>query len=129
MAFVNDDAEIRATLGLINQSRANVLIVGLGAPKQEIWINKYRRAMPHVKILMGVGATIDYEAGVVKRAPRVLTRIGLEWVYRITTEPRRYWRRYLRDVEFIWLVALDRLGRYRSRLGSSGASNGDISKA
>ena len=48
---------------------------------------------------MGVGATIDYEADAVKRAPRWMTRNGLEWVYRITTEPRRYWRRYLRDID------------------------------
>ena len=53
---------------------------------------------------MGVGATIDYEADAVVRAPRWMTRNGLEWVYRITTEPKRYWRRYLRDLEFFWLV-------------------------
>lgn len=114
MNFVNDEKEIAATLDLINQSGATALIVGLGAPKQEIWITKYRAAMPNVKIFMGVGATIDYEAGTVKRAPRLLTRIGLEWVYRLTTEPRRYWRRYLRDIEFLWLVLLDGLGMYRS---------------
>jgi UDP-N-acetyl-D-mannosaminuronic acid transferase (WecB/TagA/CpsF family) len=63
---------------------------------------------------MGVGAAIDYEAGVVKRAPRWMTRTGLEWLYRITTEPRRYWRRYLRDMEYFWLLLLDGLGLYRS---------------
>ena len=62
---------------------------------------------------MGVGATIDYEAGAVPRAPRWMTRSGLEWVYRITTEPRRYWRRYLRDMEYFWLLALDGMGLYR----------------
>jgi UDP-N-acetyl-D-mannosaminuronic acid transferase (WecB/TagA/CpsF family) len=70
--------------------------------------------MPAVKIFMGVGATIDYEADAVVRAPRWMTRNGLEWVYRITTEPKRYWRRYLRDTEFFWLVLLDWLGRYRA---------------
>ena len=69
--------------------------------------------MPNVKIYMGVGATIDYEADAVERAPRWMTRNGLEWLYRITTEPKRYWRRYLRDMEFFWLVLLDGLGLSR----------------
>ncbi|MBV9891614.1 MAG: WecB/TagA/CpsF family glycosyltransferase [Rhizobacter sp.] len=114
MQFVSDPKEIGEVVQMINASGANVLIVGLGAPKQEIWIERHRGAMPGVKIFMGVGATIDYEADAVVRAPRWMTRNGLEWVYRITTEPRRYWRRYLRDTEFFWLVLLDRLGRYRA---------------
>ena len=56
--------------------------------------------MPHVSVYMGVGATIDYEAEAVKRAPRWMTQNGLEWVYRMTTEPRRYWRRYTRQLNF-----------------------------
>jgi exopolysaccharide biosynthesis WecB/TagA/CpsF family protein len=114
MNFVNDEAEIADALRRINESGATVLIVGLGAPKQEIWMDRYRSAMPGIKIMMGVGATIDYEADVVDRAPRWMTRNGLEWVYRITTEPKRYWRRYLRDLEFFWLVLLDGLGLYRA---------------
>ena len=106
-------AEIAEVIAMINDSRATVLIVGLGAPKQEIWMDRYRSAMPNVKVFMGVGATIDYEADTVVRAPRWMTRNGLEWVYRITTEPKRYWRRYLRDLEFFWLVLLDGLGLYR----------------
>jgi N-acetylglucosaminyldiphosphoundecaprenol N-acetyl-beta-D-mannosaminyltransferase len=114
MKFVDDAAEIDAAIRAINASGATVLIVGLGAPKQEIWMDRYRAAMPGVRILMGVGATIDYEADAVVRAPRWMTRNGLEWVYRITTEPKRYWRRYLRDVEFFWLVLLDGIGLYRA---------------
>jgi N-acetylglucosaminyldiphosphoundecaprenol N-acetyl-beta-D-mannosaminyltransferase len=114
MRFVGDEAEIAETIAVVNASGATCLIVGLGAPKQEIWITKYRNAMPNVKIYMGVGAAIDYEAGAVKRAPRWMTRTGLEWLYRITTEPRRYWRRYLRDLEYFWLLLLDGLGLYRS---------------
>lgn len=114
MNFVSDEAEIADVLRMINASGASVLIVGLGAPKQEIWIERYRSAMPGVKIFMGVGATIDYEADAVVRAPRWMTRHGLEWVYRIGTEPKRYWRRYLRDLEFFWLVLLDGFGLYRA---------------
>ena len=113
MKFVEDAAEIASVVKTINDSGATVLIVGLGAPKQEIWIERYRSAMPGVKILMGVGATIDYEADAVDRAPRWMTRNGLEWLYRITTEPKRYWRRYFRDMEFFWLVLLDGFGLYR----------------
>jgi UDP-N-acetyl-D-mannosaminuronic acid transferase (WecB/TagA/CpsF family) len=69
--------------------------------------------MPGVKVYMGVGATIDYEAEAVRRAPTWMTRNGLEWVYRMATEPRRYWRRYTRTMEFFWLVLLDRFGLYR----------------
>lgn len=120
MNFVNDEAEIAEVIQLINASAATCLIVGLGAPKQEIWIMRFRDAMPKVKVYMGVGATIDYEAGAVRRAPRWMTRSGLEWAYRLTTEPRRYWRRYSRDLEYFWLLFQDGLGRYRSPMGDDG---------
>ena len=114
MNFVNDAQEITEVIRIVNESGATALIVGLGAPKQEIWIVRYRDAMPGVKVFMGVGATIDYEADAVVRAPRWMTRNGLEWLYRITTEPKRYWRRYFRDLEFFWLVLLDGFGWYRA---------------
>jgi UDP-N-acetyl-D-mannosaminuronic acid transferase (WecB/TagA/CpsF family) len=98
---------------MVNASGATCLILGFGAPKQEIWIDRNRSRMPGVKVFMGTGATIDYEAQAVRRAPRWMTRNGLEWVYRMATEPRRYWRRYLRTTEFFWLVLLDRVGLYR----------------
>lgn len=111
--FVNDPREIDDVIERINASGATCLIVGLGAPKQEIWIHRHRHLMPHVKVYMGVGATIDYEAEAVKRAPGWMTRNGLEWVYRMSTEPRRYWRRYFRTLDFFWMVLLDRFGAYR----------------
>jgi N-acetylglucosaminyldiphosphoundecaprenol N-acetyl-beta-D-mannosaminyltransferase len=111
--FVNDPQEIDAVIDMINASGATCLIVGLGAPKQEIWIHRNRHRMPGVKVYMGVGATIDYEAEAVKRAPGWMTRNGLEWVYRMATEPRRYWRRYFRTLDFFWMVLLDKLGLYR----------------
>lgn len=132
--FVNDPDEIARAIETINGSGATCLIVGLGAPKQEIWIDRNRSRMPGVKVYMGVGATIDYEAEAVKRAPAWMTRNGLEWVYRMVTEPRRYWRRYTRTLEFFWLVMLDRFGLYRppsftspvvdSASAPSGAING-----
>jgi exopolysaccharide biosynthesis WecB/TagA/CpsF family protein len=111
--FVNDERETAEVIEMINASGATCLIVGLGAPKQEIWVHRHRSRMPGVKVYMGVGATIDYEAQAVRRAPQWMARNGLEWVYRMTTEPRRYWRRYARTLEFFWLVLLDRFGMYR----------------
>ena len=113
MNFVNDEQEISTVIGIVNASGANVLIVGLGAPKQEIWIAAYREQMPNIKIYMGVGATIDYEADAVKRAPRWMTKNGIEWMYRITTEPKRYWRRYLRDTLYFWWLLKDFFGIYK----------------
>jgi len=113
MNFVNDPEESMDAIRMVNESKATCLIVGLGVPKQELWIVRHRHLMPGVKVYMGVGATIDYEAKAVKRAPRWMRQNGLEWVYRMTTEPRRYWRRYARTTEFFWLLLLDRFGLYR----------------
>jgi exopolysaccharide biosynthesis WecB/TagA/CpsF family protein len=113
MNFVNDEAEIDSAIDTINASGATCLIVGFGAPKQELWIARYRHRMPGVRVIMGVGATIDYEAEAVRRAPQWMAHAGLEWLYRVASEPRRYWRRYFESVDFLWLALLDRMGRYR----------------
>lgn len=110
--FLDNEAECSDAIEMINRSGATCLIVGLGAPKQEIWIHRYRARMPGVKVLMGVGATIDYEAEAVTRAPAWMRDHGLEWVYRVITEPRRYAHRYARNTEFLWLALLDRFGLY-----------------
>ena len=62
---------------------------------------------------MGIGATIDYEAGEVRRAPAWLRRLKLEWAYRVFTEPRRYLMRYVRNGRFFWWMAQERAGQYR----------------
>lgn len=113
MRFVDDEAEIASVLEMIRASGATTLMVGLGAPKQEIWLARYRHQMPQVKVLMGVGATIDYEAGEVRRAPVWMRRLGLEWVYRVLSEPRRYGMRYLRNARFLWWMAQARAGQYK----------------
>ena len=122
MNFVNDPAEIDAVIQMIDASRATVLLVGLGAPKQEIWIANMRHRLPHVRVMMGVGATIDYEAGAVQRAPMWLRRIGMEWTYRVFTEPGRYLMRYVRSSRFLWWMLMDRIGRYRDPFHESAPS-------
>jgi exopolysaccharide biosynthesis WecB/TagA/CpsF family protein len=92
-----------------------VLAVGVGAPKQEKWICKYKDRFTHVKIFMAVGATIDFEAGVVQRSPKWMSKFGLEWLFRISADPKRLWKRYLlEDLPFFWLLLKQKLGLYRS---------------
>ncbi|MEW8656825.1 MAG: WecB/TagA/CpsF family glycosyltransferase [Candidatus Thiodiazotropha endolucinida] len=77
----------------INRSSVQILFVGLGCPKQEKWMAKHRSDVRTVMI--GVGAVFDFLSGVKKEAPVVLQNIGLEWLFRLLTEPKRLWRRYL----------------------------------
>lgn len=111
--FLDDEQETADAIDMINASGATCLVVGLGAPKQEIWIERNRGKLPGVEVYMGVGATIDYEAEAVQRAPTWMRHNGLEWVYRVFTEPRRYLRRYARNTEFLWLALLDAFRLYR----------------
>ena len=123
MNFVNDPAEIDAVIEMIAASGANVLLVGLGAPKQEIWIARHRHRLPGVRTMLGVGATIDYEAGAVQRAPVWLRRLKLEWTYRVFTEPGRYLMRYVRSSRFFWWMLMDRVGRYKDPFLDSATSS------
>jgi N-acetylglucosaminyldiphosphoundecaprenol N-acetyl-beta-D-mannosaminyltransferase len=112
--FERDPAECAAIVDIINASGATVLAVGLGAPKQELWITQHRHLLPNVKVFMAIGATINFEAGQVSRAPKWVSEVGLEWLYRLMCEPRRLWKRYLGDaIPFFWLVLQQRLHFYR----------------
>lgn len=110
--FEQNDAECERILAMIRQSPANVLVVGVGAPKQEKWIAKYRDQLPSIDIFLAVGAAIDFEAGNKPRAPELISKLGLEWLYRLSTEPRRLWKRYLLDdFPFLWLVVKQKFTR------------------
>ena len=113
--FEHDPNECAQIIKLIKESGATVLAVGVGAPKQEKWIAKYRAQLPFIEIFMAIGATIDFEAGNLSRAPDWTQKIGLEWLYRLLSEPRRLWRRYLiNDPPIFWLILKQRFGLYRS---------------
>lgn len=84
--------ENRELVRMINESGANVVLVGVGAPKQEKWIMRWKDEMPGVKVWMALGATIEFEAGSVKRAPKFFQKFALEWLYRIYCEPKRMLR-------------------------------------
>jgi N-acetylglucosaminyldiphosphoundecaprenol N-acetyl-beta-D-mannosaminyltransferase len=94
--------EEREVIAAIDASGAQVVWVGTGQPKQEKWMLAMRPRLA-APLLVGVGAAFDFHAGLVSQAPRWMQRSGLEWVYRLSREPRRLWRRYARYNP--WFVA------------------------
>ena len=104
--------EDREIVGQVNASSTRILFVGLGCPKQEIWMAEHRGRIQAVMI--GVGAAFDFHAGVKSQAPAWLQKIGMEWLFRFASEPRRLWRRYLYyNPRFIFLAIADLLGFLR----------------
>jgi N-acetylglucosaminyldiphosphoundecaprenol N-acetyl-beta-D-mannosaminyltransferase len=89
------DDEQNAVVEEITRSRADVVWVGIGVPKQEKWMARMRPRL-ETPVLIGVGAAFDFHAGLVSQAPNWIQESGLEWAYRLAHEPRRLWRRYLR---------------------------------
>lgn len=89
--YFSDDTEIRKS---IHQARPDLLLVGMGVPLQEKWIDRWIDSLP-VRVAVGVGAFFDFYSGAVARAPIWMRRMRMEWLYRFGLEPRRLWRRYL----------------------------------
>ncbi|MBW4549049.1 MAG: WecB/TagA/CpsF family glycosyltransferase [Symplocastrum torsivum CPER-KK1] len=111
--FEKDEQECLKMVEMINQSGATVLAVGVGAPKQENFILKYKDKLPNIKIFLAIGATIDFEAGNIKRAPKWVSELGMEWLYRLVAEPKRLWKRYLvHGPGFFWLVFKQKINFY-----------------
>jgi N-acetylglucosaminyldiphosphoundecaprenol N-acetyl-beta-D-mannosaminyltransferase len=79
----------------INANGVDVLFVGIGCPKQEIWMAEHKKSLSCV--MLGVGAAFDFIAGDKKHAPRWMQKIGCEWVFRLFSEPKRLWKRYLKQ--------------------------------
>ena len=116
--FEKSEKECEELIDIVNKSGANVLLVGVGAPKQEKWIMKYRDRMPCVDLFMALGATIDFEAGTLKRAPAFWQKIGMEWLYRCMKEPRRLFRRYfVDDMQFFYYFTKQLFGLYKDPFG------------
>ncbi|MDD5432007.1 MAG: WecB/TagA/CpsF family glycosyltransferase [Candidatus Omnitrophica bacterium] len=109
--FEKDEVENRQVIELIKEVQPDILFVGLGTPKQEKWIYRYRDEYK-VPLSIGIGASFDFEAGVVKRAPLWMRKVGFEWFWRILMEPKRLWKRYLiDDMQFFWLVLKQKVGK------------------
>ncbi len=94
--FEQDEKEIKYIIEIINKVKPDILAVGLGAPKQEKFIYKYRDELK-VPISLAIGASIDFEAGNIERAPKWMQKNGLEWFYRLSKEPKRMFKRYVID--------------------------------
>lgn len=114
------DAEDQRIVEQINQSRPDVLLIAFGNPKQEIWFNRNRHRLK-VPVSIGVGATFDFITGGVGRAPVWMQRSGLEWLFRISQDPGRLWKRYLLDFAkfgtLVWPAILYyRVVRWQARL-------------
>ncbi|MDE2027518.1 MAG: WecB/TagA/CpsF family glycosyltransferase [Candidatus Omnitrophica bacterium] len=114
--FEKDLQELRRIEAMVREAGPDILLVGLGAPKQEIWISRYYEDLG-VPVMMGVGVTFEFIAGIVKRAPRWMQQSGLEWLWRLLMEPQRLWKRYLvDDLKFFGLVLKQKfIGRYPNK--------------
>lgn len=94
--FEKNEEEIQQIIKMINEVKPEVLAVGLGAPKQEKFLYNYRNQL-NVPVALAIGASIDFEAGNIDRAPKWMQHRGLEWFYRLCKEPKRMFKRYLVD--------------------------------
>ena len=81
---------------MVEAARPDIVWVGLSTPKQERWMAAHRERLS-APVLIGVGAAFEMHAGVLRQAPRYLQDAGMEWAFRLAAEPRRLWRRYLRN--------------------------------
>jgi len=90
---LSEEEEQQALDKMIN-AKAQIIWIGLGAPKQELWMQKNTKKL-NSSILLGVGAAFDFHSGSLNRAPAIMQKIGMEWLHRLLQEPRRLWKRYL----------------------------------
>ena len=112
--------EDAAIVARINAAKPDVVWVALGCPKQTVWMAEHR-ALLDAPVLVGVGAAFDFHTGRIPQAPRWMQRHALEWLFRLLTEPRRLWRRYLiHNPLFVWYVALQLAGLRRVPLDGAG---------
>ncbi|HVO20931.1 MAG TPA: WecB/TagA/CpsF family glycosyltransferase [Anaeromyxobacter sp.] len=121
--FDRRPGEVDRMVERIDGSGASVLVVGLGAGRQEKFIVRNRSRLPRVRTFLPLGGTLDYEANTLPRPAPWMTDAGLEWLYRLVREPRKRWRRYLlHQPPALYLLAKQRLGLYRNPFGEEGAA-------
>src|SRR5574344_1610956 len=112
--YEKDEVECQHIVGILKDSHANVILVGLGNPKQTKWIYKYKNQIPNIKVYLALGATIDFEAGNIKRAPKIFQKFALEWFYRLCSDPKRLFKRYfVDDMQFFYYFGKQLLGIYK----------------
>ncbi len=121
MGFDRDPAATAHAVERVNAAAPDLLVIGLGAPKQEKWVHAHRDQL-NARVAVCAGATIDFLAGELARAPEWMQRHGLEWAHRVWSEPRRLGPRYARDAVAFPRVALREFADRRRR--GDGGSNG-----
>lgn len=126
--FEHDPAELEAIRAAVVTASPQIVLVGLGFPKQEVLIRHLREALPG-SCYMGVGASFSFATGDVTRAPAWMQRVGLEWCFRLLCEPRRLARRYLLEGLPFALRLLGSALRYRWRGGGGGGLWGEVPSA
>ena len=111
-------SEDEAIVDRINEAAPDIVWVGLSTPKQERWMHDHVGRL-NAPALIGIGAAFDFVSGRKRQAPRWMQRSGLEWTFRLASEPRRLWRRYLlNNPLFVWRVMLQQVGARRYDLPS-----------
>lgn len=116
--FEKSADETQKIIDLINLSDADTLAIGVGAPKQEIWTHRHRHQLVSIKRFLAIGATIEFESGNLKRAPKWMTQFGVEWLFRLFQEPKRLFKRYiLEDLPIFMHLLRQRFGIYRNPWG------------
>lgn len=113
--FDREEWRSREVQSQIRNARADILFVGLGAPRQELWMSRYGSGCS-VSVAVGIGITFSIVGGDLRRAPRWMQVAGLEWFWRLLTEPTRLWRRYLvDDLPFLWHILRQRFSSNAER--------------
>jgi N-acetylglucosaminyldiphosphoundecaprenol N-acetyl-beta-D-mannosaminyltransferase len=123
------EGEEESLASIVDRASPDVLWVGLSCPKQEKWMHEHRHKL-RVPVMLGVGAAFDMNSGNMRRAPEWMRGNGLEWLFRLVSEPRRLWRRYLITIPTaVWFVCLELLQfpKLRSAPHHSGASTAEKS--
>ncbi len=112
--FERDERELQAIGDAIRAARPDLVLVALGAPKQEFWMYRHGCRLG-VPVLIGVGGSFEMLGGVLRRAPRLIQRMGCEWLYRLLLEPGRLWKRYLiGNCKFMGIVLRQAAERFKT---------------
>jgi len=111
IGFEHGYQDFDRVINKINKVKPNILLVGLGSPKQEKFIYYNLKKMPSIKLAIGVGGAFDFISGRIKRAPKFLQKIGLEWLWRLILQPWRIKRIYNGVIKFSWLVLKEKINR------------------
>ena len=111
MGFALGSDEDAAAVATLREAAPRIVFVGFGAPKQETWMARHAHELPNA-VMLGIGQTIDILGGRVPPAPAWMTRVGLEWAFRMLRDPRRIGRRvFIDDPPFFWWMLKERFGR------------------